>query len=168
MNSAKLSANRLVIGLVGIGIAIALFIVLDMGSDIEMSTDAKLASYIFFKASIGKIEEFKDESILHGPTYFYFQTNEDDILRIVEWLELKPREKQPSLFTELIINAKSQVSWDFDWYTKHVFVIYYCNASGFDWGFDMLLVDGKNVVYVTSGFIHASSRLVENLDECKG
>lgn len=126
-----------------------------------------LSSYVFSRAVANDVSAIKDNSMIHGPTYFYFKSSKKDIVRLVEWLQLHHQKGLPELFLPSVAYVRKQVDWAFDWDGLEVFATYYCGGNIVDWGFDMLLVDGSSrVIYVTSGYISDLSRPTRDFQFC--
>ncbi|MCP4041881.1 MAG: hypothetical protein GY731_07970 [Gammaproteobacteria bacterium] len=159
-------SKKAIIGVVFlVCVGVLLFVFLQNGN-VENNSETKLASRIFSRSKIGNVEAFKDQGIMHGPIYFYFRASESEIDRLVHWFGMEPKNQIDKVFTSLFDYAEKETNWDINWSTENTFAIYYCNAKGSEWGFDILLFDGTKAVYATSGFIGGHSRPTFNLDSC--
>lgn len=126
-------------------------------------------SLVFTKVDAEGLETFKDTTMMHGPRSYYFQTNE--VSHLVQWLRLKPHKGVPRAEYEVPIKTlRSATHWPINWETQNVYLVYHCGRglpmdSEQD-SFDMLLVDGTKVVYMTDAWT-ARGKDVYDLRECQ-
>lgn len=118
----------------------------------EGGVERQMAALMLSRGGIQKVESFKDESMMHGLRYFFFEASKSEISGLVTWLDLKPQSAIPEIFVGRINYAKEKVKWNFNWSTSEVYIVYRCRTDSDEWNFDMFLVDGEAVVYVTDGF----------------
>lgn len=68
--------------------------------------------------------------------------------------------------------AKTRTGWAFDWAGSRVLYALHCEAEpAFERPFDLLLVSGSKVVYVTSGFaggLPGTDAVVTDANQCPG
>ena len=126
-------------------------------------------SLVYNRVDADGLETFKDTTMMHGPRSFYFQTN--DVGRLVQWLRLKPHKGVPRPEYEVPVQTlRSATHWPINWETQNVFLIYHCGRGlpmdSNDDSFDMLLVDGKKVVYMTDAWT-ARGKDVDDPGECR-
>lgn len=107
---------------------------------------------------------FDDQSHIHGLKFFFFKTKNSR--KFIDWLELHRRTNIPSIFEERIRYLRSQVDWQFDWNRPDIYSIYYCNGAGQDWTVDLVMVDGMNVIYMTTGYGSTSAIKVDDFEAC--
>lgn len=126
-------------------------------------------SLVYNRVDADGLETFKDTTMMHGPRSFYFQTK--DVGRLAQWLRLKPHKGVPRPEYEVPLKTlRSATHWPINWDTENVFLIYHCGQglpmdSEQD-SFDMLLVDGKKVVYMTDAWT-ARGKDVDDPRECR-
>jgi hypothetical protein len=165
MNNAAVSWLKL------LGIIIALLVfyfLMTCKSEERINDKMHLSSYVFSRLTASSVEGFKDDGIMHGPKYYYFQSTKKDIARLVEWLRLHRQEEVPEILSSSVKYTKEKTNWRFNWDHLEVFSIYYCAGNMIDWGFDLLLADGDNrVIYVTSGYISNLSNPAIDFQHCK-
>ncbi len=120
----------------------------------------ELALALLSRADVGKVEMYEDTSIMHGPIYFYFESDDTD--HFAQWLKLKAQKEMPRLFKSVVKHAQSEVKWPFNWETQNIYAIFYCGKEHYESASDMLLVDGRKVVYMTAGVPYDLKNIREN------
>ena len=146
--------------------ALSAWLIFRNTTSVHESPSDRMAKLAFSRTSIEGVEFFKDESLMHGPKFFNFVARPPDIERLVKLLDLRQRGTIPEFLRSRIDYAKSSVKWKFNWSTNTIYSIYYCNPSGADLSFDVALVDGNRVVYVTSGYKEDSAVKVDDPSSC--
>ncbi len=120
------------------------------------------SSLVFTNVRADGLETFKDTTMMHGPRSYYFQTN--DVDQLVKWLRLKPHKGVPRAEYDVPLKTvRLATHWPINWETQNVFLIYHCGLE--EYSFDMLLVDGTKVVYMTDAWI-ASGKDVDDPEAC--
>lgn len=94
---------------------------------------------------------FKDDTVMHGPVFYRFEADAADVRRLALLLDLRPVPRAPDHLAGRIEVARANAGWAFDWAHARVQVAIRCEPALED-PFDVLLVDGRRVVYLTSGF----------------
>jgi len=135
----------------------------------EEAWDMFARSLVLTKVHAKGLKMFKDDTMMHGPRSYYFET--DDVNHLVQWLRLKPHRGVPQPEYDVPLKTlRSATHWPINWETQNVFLIYHCGRgipmdSNED-SFDMLLVDGTKVVYMTDAWT-ARGRNVEDPTACR-
>jgi hypothetical protein len=123
----------------------------------EPQPSTRMADMMLSRVVPGEVAEFKDDTVMHGPLFYKFEGDAADVRRLVQLLDLRPVPRVPGYLAGRIEVAKSRTGWAFDWAHAQVQVAIHCEPALED-PFDVLLVDGRRVVYLTSGFAGGMSR----------
>lgn len=100
---------------------------------------------------------FKDDTVMHGPLFYRFEADAAGVRKLAELLDLQPVPRVPGFLAGRIDVARARTGWAFDWAHGQVYAAFRCDAA-YETPFDVLLVDGRQVVYLTSGFADGQAR----------
>ena len=123
-----------------------------------------MSGVVVSRLGVAHVQAFLDDSQIHGLKFFFFKI--ENSTTFINFLGLQPRVEVPDIFKSRLDDAKSKVDWKFNWSRSKAYSIYYCNGLGQDWSVDLVLVDGNDVVYMTSGYSSQSTIKVHDYDAC--
>ncbi len=129
-------------------------IVVDEMREAERKVDleARLAGMVFSRADVKDVRMPIDDSVMHGPKSFYFKASESNIARLLRWLDARPQQAIPDWLVGRVDLARSKVDRPFDWKTPKIYANLHCPDKADETKFDLVLVDGPRVVYMTTGY----------------
>ena len=114
-----------------------------------------MTMFIGSRLSDSSLKTFLDDRHIHGIKYFKFELDLEDKERLIKWLDLTEIPNLPERYLSSMDYLKKSSGWEnFDWSTARIYSSVYCNVDGSENMFDLLLVDGKQVIYATLGYIH--------------
>lgn len=164
------SKHLLIVVVVVIGLAVSLLWNVQ-SAIVKNSADsaaARLGLFLTSRVSASDVTMFADKRYMHGTVSFRFDSTDEGQSRLIELLDLKRHSELPESIGGLVDFAKSNSGWsDFDWNTDQVYLKLYCRPIQKDFVFDIVLIDGTKVVYMTPGYFAADSVIaVDNLADC--
>lgn len=142
-------------------ITLCLFCLLSSGCDngqTEISPEHRLGALFLSRSNIGDIKMFKDQSYIHGLSYFYFPLPAKDVNQVVRWLGVTERASIRPLLSDKVRAVSTHTDWKFKWADAKIYVAYYCHS--FDGSYsseDLLVVNDGEAVFVTEGYLMAGS-----------
>lgn len=133
----------------------------------EISPDNRIASLLLSRGGITDVQLYKDETAIHGPTYFYFRASRKSEERLINWLELRKHQAIPDIFSNTIKTAIVKTKWKFNLNASQVYLTYYCHPfDGVNWSLDLLLIDDQNVMFVTEGYVPQNPAKYDDPSKC--
>lgn len=136
----------------------------------QSAAQKNFAGIVLSRKGIDDVRKFKDDTYMHGQSYYYFQADSQAINRLISLLELQKAEKIPAEQTSLVGNAVSRNGWQFSWATSQVYLAYYCNpdeADGLNFNVDMLLVGNGAGIFVTRGYLPPTITRTTDTSKCE-
>ncbi|HEY9027313.1 MAG TPA: hypothetical protein VIP05_23680 [Burkholderiaceae bacterium] len=150
------------------GLVAAAWVLGDHAPDVPPS--ARMADMMLSRVVPGDVALFKDDTVMHGPTFYRFEADAAGVRNLVQLLHLQPLPRLPRLLEGRVAVARSRTGWPFDWDHAQVQAAFHCEPALED-PFDVLLVSGREMVYVTSGFaggLPKDAPIVADPDSCPG
>jgi|GEM_PF-5454733 len=123
----------------------------------EPQPSTRMADMMVSRVVASDVAIFKDDTVMHGPLFYRFEADAADVHRLALLLDLRPAPRVPAYLAGRIEIARARTGWAFDWARAQVQVAIHCDPA-LEHPFDVLLVDGRWVVYLTSGFAGGLSK----------
>lgn len=157
----------------GLQVVVALFFccLLCSGCDrgkVEMTPEHRMGAVFLSRSDISDIKMFKDQSYIHGLSYFYFRLPAEGVGRVTTWLRMTERGSIPPILSDQVLSAAKATDWKFKWSNPKIYVAYYCHP--FDGSYssvDLLLVNEGEAVFVTEGYLLPGSYPTIDASSCK-
>lgn len=133
----------------------------------EGTPEKRLGSLLLSRGGIIEVQQYKDDTAIHGPTYFYFQSSPESVERLIFWLGLRRHKSIPDVFSSSIKATVGKKKWNFDVSVSQIYLTYYCRPfDGSNWSMDLLLVNDRNVIFITEGYVPQNSTRYDDPSKC--
>jgi hypothetical protein len=135
---------------------------------VEITPEHRLGAVFLSRSDISDIKMFKDQTYIHGLSFFYFRLPAGDVGRVVTWLRMTERGSIPPLLSDQVLSAATTTDWKFKWSNPKIYVASYCHP--FDGSYsnvDLLLVNEGEAVFVTEGYLQPGSYPTIDASSCE-
>ena len=133
------------------------------------AVEREFAGALVFRGGIKNVRKFKDDTYMHGLSYYYFQAEPPEISRLITWLNLQKGDRMPEQLSNLATSAAARNGWKFAWATAQVYLAHYCtplNADGTYSRTEVLLVSNGEGLYVTRGYLPDGATRIADSSGC--
>lgn len=135
----------------------------------ERAPEKSMGALLLSRGGISDVQQYKDNTAIHGPTYFYFQASHENAERLINWLGLKKHPSAPDIFASSIKATLIETKWNFNLGASQVYLAYYCRPfDGLNWSLDLLLINDRNVIFLTDGYVPQNSMKTDEAAKCNG
>ena len=133
-----------------------------------IAPEQRMGALFLSRSNIDEVKMFKEQSYIHGLSFFYLSLPADDVGRVVTWLKMTERDSIPPLLSNRVISASTSTDWKFKWAHPKIYVAYYCHPfDGTNSSIDLLLVNNGEAVFVTEGYLPPGSYLTTDPLTCE-